>query len=442
MDTRELHRAADAYLVRNRLLSDVVLASEGPIFGRAEGSMIWDTDGKSYLDFNSGQMCSALGHNNPRVTKAVQECLTTLTHASSVYYNIPQIELAKMLGETLDAPLKRSMFIQSGADSNEGAILFARRATGRMGIAAFHLSFHGYSDVTRAISYCATGPGYGPTLPNLYAIPTPYAYRAPDGGAGEAWWQAQMKLGFELLDRQCPGNLAGVIVEPLISAGGVIDLPQGYLAALQKEVHARGALLIFDEAQTGLGKLGSMFAYQHERVVPDIMTLSKHFGGGLALSATITSDDIEEKVLEGGMTFGHSHSADPVSCAAGLASLEEIIENRLPEKARQIGAAWQSRIREKQKRLEMIGDIRGRGLLQGVEIVRDPVTKEPAPQECESIFRTCLEEGLLFSVRGPHKNVLRFVPPFTTTEQQLDQATEILAKAIGKAFSGDGGRHG
>lgn len=437
MNTQELHRLADSYLVRNNLLgvgADVVPASEGPIFQRAEGSLIWDTEGKCYLDFNSGQMCSALGHNNPRVAKAVRESITTLTHASSVYYNVPQIELARMLAETLDAPLKRSLFIQSGADSNEGAILFARRATGRMGIAAFHFSFHGYTDVTRAVSYCATGPGYGPTLPDLYAIPTPYPYRAPSEDTGESWWRPLLLLGFELLDRQCAGNLAGVIVEPLVSAGGVIEMPQGYLAALQKEVHDRGALLIFDEAQTGLGKLGTMFAYQQEGVVPDIITLSKHFGGGLALSATITSDDIEEKALQGGMTFGHSHSSDPISCAAGLASLEEIIENKLYAEAQKIGESWQARMVELQKTQEVIGDIRGRGLLQGVEIVRDPATKEPATEECGRIFSTCLKDGLLFSVRGPHKNVLRFVPPFTTTEAQLDQASEILANAIGKAF--------
>lgn len=433
-NTSGLHRTADTYLIRNHLLTDVVPASDGPIFERAEGSVIWDTEGNAYLDFNSGQMCSALGHNNPRVARAIHHSSTTLTHASSVYYNVPQIKLAKMLAETLTAPLKRSMFIQSGADSNEAAVLFARRHTRCSGIAAFHLSFHGYTDVTRAISYCATGPGYGPTLPDLYAIPTPYAYRAANADAEPEWWRPLLTVGFELLDRQCPGNLAGVIVEPLVSAGGVIEMPPGYLAALQQEVHSRGALLIFDEAQTGLGKLGTMYAYQQEGVVPDIVTLSKHFGGGIALSVMITSDEIEEKALDGGLTFGHSHSSDPIACAAGLASLEEIIENDLPHTAQTIGRAWQARMRDLQTRLEMIGDIRGRGLLQGVELVRDPSTKEPAAEEAAQIFRMCLEQGLLFSVRGPHKNVLRFVPPFTTTEAQLDQASEILANAIGKAF--------
>ncbi|MBI3108636.1 MAG: aspartate aminotransferase family protein [Candidatus Rokubacteria bacterium] len=434
MDDRQLRQWAQDHLIRTGLLIDVVPPWEGPIFVRAQGSVIVDTAGKEYLDFNSGQMCSALGHNNPRVVKAIQEAATTLTHASSVYYNVPQIQLAKRLGDLVDRPLAKSMFIQSGADSNEGAILLARRYTGRPNVAAFHLSFHGYSDVTRAMSFCATAPGYGPTMPGIFAFPTPYCYRCRYRSGGDECCTASLTIGLEVLDRQCPaGTLAAIIVEPLVSAGGVIELPPGFLAALRRECDKRGALLILDEAQTGLAKLGTMFGYQQEGVVPDIMTLSKHLGGGLAVSAVVTTPAIEERATAGGMIFGHSHSGDPLACAAAVASIDEIVAENLPQRAREIGQRWQSLMGELQKRHELIGDIRGRGLLQGVELVRDRETKEPAIRETTKIFQECVRNGLLFSVRGLHRNVLRFVPPFTTTPAQLEQGAQILEDAIRRA---------
>ena len=436
MDSEQLRQTGEDYLIRSSLLSDVVAAAGGPVFVRAQDSQVWDRDGKPYLDFNSGQMCSWLGHNNPRVTKAVRQGLTQLTHASSVYYNEPQVRLAKKLAETLDAPLKRSLFIQSGADSNEAAILFARRATGKSAIAALHLSFHGYTDVSRAMSYIAAAPNHGPTIPGLYAIPTPYAYRSPFESEGEDWWAPLLDISFDTLDRQCAGDLAAVIVEPVVSAGGVIEIPSGYLRALKARLEASGALLIFDEAQTGLGKLGDMYAYQQCGVVPDIITVSKHFGGGVAISAMVTTDDIEQRALKGGLSFGHSHSSDPIGCTAGLASLEVILEEDVLARAAAIGAYWQARMRDLQQRYELIGDVRGRGCLQGIELVRNRATKEPAAEEAKEIFRLCIKQGLLFSVRGAHGNVARFVPPVTTSESQIDEATHILESAMRRVVGG------
>ena len=224
----------------------------------------------------------------------------------------------------------------------------------------------------RAMSFAAATGGNGPSIPELYAIPAPYAYRSPVGADGADWWRPLLAISFDLLDRECPNNLAAVIAEPLISAGGVIEMPPGYLKALKAGLEARGALLILDEAQTGLGKLGTMYAYQQHRIVPDIMTLSKHFGGGLPISAMVTTDAIAERALEGGLTFGHSHSSDPIACTAGLASLDEILEEDVPARARAIGARWRARLEDLMQRFAIIGDIRGKGCLQGVELVRDP----------------------------------------------------------------------
>ena len=432
MTIAALREAGARHLIRSELLSDVVPADEGPVFVRAAGAVVFDSDGKAYLDFNSGQMCAALGHNNRRVTTAVREGLETLTHASSVYFNEPQLRLAARLAETFDAPLARSLFIQSGADSNEAAVLFARRATGRSGIGALHLSFHGYTDATRAMSFTATVSGHGPTIPDFHAIPAPYAYRSPVGAGAGDWWAPLLAIGFDLLDRECPDNLAAVIVEPVISAGGVIEMPPGYLAALKAGLEARGALLILDEAQTGLGKLGTMYGYQQHGVVPDVMTLSKHFGGGLPISAMVTTDAVAERALAGGLTFGHSHSSDPIACTAGLASLEEIQAEDLPARARTIGEHWRARMADLQQRFAVIGDIRGRGCLQGVELVRDRATREPAAALAREVFRDCLAAGLLFSVRGQHHNVLRFVPPFCTGAGELDRAAGMLERALAR----------
>jgi 2,2-dialkylglycine decarboxylase (pyruvate) len=218
----------------------------------------------------------------------------------------------------------------------------------------------------------------------------------------------------------------------LFSAGGVIDLPDGWLRELKRKCEERGALLIVDEAQTGLAKLGSMWGFEHEGVVPDIFTISKHFGGGVAISATITTDEIEEKVSASGLVVGHSHSNDPLPCNVAIASIDIILEEMLTDVAVRIGAYWRVHLERLAQKHEIIGDIRGRGLLQGIELVTDRLTREPAFEQGRAIGRWCLENGLILSVRRKG-SVFRFVPPFTTTEAQLDQAAEILDQAISRA---------
>ncbi|MCC6469943.1 MAG: aspartate aminotransferase family protein [Alphaproteobacteria bacterium] len=433
MKRDEIVAKAKDYMVRTTLLSDIVPAEEGPVIARAEGSLSFDTEGNSYLDFNSGQMCSTLGHNNPRIQKVIEQQSKVLTHASTVYYNMPQVELAERLASINDPPLRKSVFGESGSDSNEVAVLLARRATGRLAVGALTQGFHGLSDSTRAISYSAATAGYGPPMPEVFALPTPYCYRCPYKTDGKGCCMAPLHFGMETLDRQSAGAPAAVIVEPIVSAGGVIELPVEYLQGLRKELDKRGALLIYDEAQTGMGKLGKMFAYQVYGVRPDVLTVSKHLGGGLAVSAAITTDDVAERASKYGFSTGHSHSSDPLACAAGVASIDEIVEKDLPKRAIEIGEHWQSNMRALAQRYELVGDIRGRGLLQGIELVKDRFTKEPATQVAADVYRYSLSHGLMFSVRGKFKNVLRFVPPFTTTNAQLDQAAEILESGLRRA---------
>jgi 2,2-dialkylglycine decarboxylase (pyruvate) len=401
----------------------------GPILERGSGSIVSDINGKEYLDFNSGQMCSALGHNNPRIVAAIKESCDTLIHASSSILNVQEIQLAKKLGEIVPRPLKKSMFLGSGSDSNEAAITIAKKYTGGFEVAAPHVNFAGLGTGSRQLSFAGWHAGYGPNTPGVFAIIAPYCYRCPLGLTYPSCETACLKTSMELLDAQSSGNLAAVITEALFSAGGVIEPPKGWLAKLAQACHEREMLLIVDEAQAGLGKLGTMFACEQEGVVPDLMTISKHFGGGIEISAVITTPEIEEKVARNGTVIGHSHTNDPLPCHAAMASIDIIVSDNLPERARIVGEYWKRHLNVLAQKYEVIGDVRGRGLIQGLEFVKDRMGKEPYFELGRAIYERCVGTGLLFSVRRKG-SVIRFVPPFYTTNDQLDRAAEILDSAI------------
>lgn len=401
----------------------------GPIFVRGKGSVVEDINGKRYLDFNSGQMCAALGHNHPKIVAAIENSASTLIHAHSSYFNDKEIELAERVARVMPHPLKKTLFLQSGADANEAAVNIARKYTGGLEVASPHLSFHGLSDSTRALTFSGWHAGHGPALPGTHAIVAPYCYRCPLRQTFPACEFACLTTSFELLDAQATTRPAAILTEPLISAGGVIDPPPGWLKRLKEMCDARDMLLILDEEQTGLGKLGTMFGFEQEEVVPDIVTIAKHFGGGIAVSAVTTSAQIEEKVVASGFVVTHSHSNDPLACAAGIASLDVIEQENVPAKARTIGKHLKQRLMALAQRYDLIGDVRGRGMLQGIELVRDRQSKQPATDEGQAIARYCFEHGLIFSQRRGG-SVLRFVPPATTSPDQVDQAADILAAAL------------
>ena len=326
-------------------------------------------------------------------------------------------------------PLKKSMFLQSGADANEAAINIARKFTRGFEVASPHVGFHGMSDTTRALTFAGWHAGYGPLAPGTMAMVAPYCYRCPLRQKFPDCEYACLDTSFELIDAQTTSRPAAVLTEPLFSAGGVIEPPSGWLAELKQRCEARGMLLILDEEQTGLGKLGDMFAFEAEGVVPDIVTLAKHFGGGVCISAVITSAEIEERVTADEFIVTHSHSNDPLACAAGIASLDVVEQDRVPEKARKLGGYLKAKLQGLAERFELIGDVRGRGLLQGIELVHSREAKEPATDAGPRIAAHALREGLIFSVRR-EGSVLRFVPPATTTEAQIDHAMEILTDAL------------
>jgi len=409
--------------------------NQGPVFESASGSVVRDVNGKEYLDFNSGQMCAALGHNHPTVVAAIKSACDTMLHAHSSHYNVKEIELASRLGKIMPHPLQKSLFGESGSAAHEMAMMIARKYTGGYEIASPHISFHGLSDATRSVTFSGWHGNHGHLPGGSYAIVAPYCYRCPLAQTFPACNFACLKTSFELLDAQSTGRPAAVITEPLFSAGGVVEPPPGWLKELRRLCHERGMLLIVDEEQTGLGKLGQMFGFESEGIVPDIVTVAKHLGGGVGISAVTTTAEIEEKVVSQGYAATHSHANDPLICAAGIASLDVIEQEDVPKKARDIGTRMRERLEALQQRYEMIGDIRGRGQLMGIELVRDRRSKEPATEEGRAIGQYCFERGLIFSIRR-NGSVLRFVPPATTTPDQIHRAMDLLGDALERASAG------
>ncbi len=273
------------------------------IIERAKGSFVYDADGRAILDFTSGQMSAILGHGNREIADVVSSRVAHLDHLYSGMLSRPVVDLATELARIAPAGLERSMLLTTGGEANEAALRMAKLATGGWEVVSFAQSWHGMTAAAASATYSAGRKGYGPPSVGSFAIPAPNAYRPGFERNGVADWQAELDYGFALVDQQSTGNLAAFIAEPILSSGGIIDLPHGYLTALKRKCEERGMLLILDEAQTGVGRTGLMFACERDGVSPDIFTLSKTLGAGLPLSAVVTTAEIEERCHERNFLF-------------------------------------------------------------------------------------------------------------------------------------------
>ncbi len=404
--------------------SDTIVAS-------ASGAVIRDRDGREILDFTSGQMSAILGHAHPEIVATVNDAIERLDHVHSSFLSDPVIELANALTDLLPDTLSKVLPLSTGGESNEAALKMAKLATGRYEIVAFDRSWHGITGGAGSATFNGARRGYGATIPGVLALPTPHAYRSPFASNGEYDWRAELDWGFESIDRQSTGSLAAMILEPILSSAGVIELPDGYMTALAEHCRARGMLLIFDEAQTGLGRTGDRFAFEHEGVVPDILTLSKTLGAGLPLSATIASAELEEACYENDFLFYTTHTADPLPAAVGSKVVEILVRDRLEERARELGAYLKGILLDLQQRHEAIGDVRGRGLLIGLELVEDRHSKKPAYELGAEVGRRCIELGASLNIaRQASAYIFRIAPPLTVTREQIDTAMDILDRAL------------
>jgi len=424
-DAQDLERAT-RHLVRYGATWSPFIAE------RAAGAFVEDAGGRRVLDFTSGQMSAVLGHSHPEIVEVVTEMIGRLDHLFSGMLSRPVIDLAEALAG-LAPPLDKVLLLTTGAESNEAALRLAKMATGGWEVVGFAQSWHGMTGAAASATYSAGRRGHGPAQAGSMAVFAPNAYRPRFTNAdGSLDWRTELDDAFDLIDRQSAGALAAFIAEPILSSGGILELPHGYLAALQARCHERGMVLVLDEAQTGVGRTGTMFAFERDGIVPDILTLSKTLGAGLPLAAVLTTDEIEQQAHERGFLFYTTHVSDPLPAAIGLKVIEIVVRDKLAERAAEAGARLMNGLRELHARYECVGDVRGRGLLVGLEIVSDKDSKKPAPELGAAITRRCFELGLSMNItalRGMG-GVFRIAPPLVISDDELDLGVSILDQAI------------
>jgi len=423
-----LYEASKDYLVRYG--GDVFPA----LFRSARGTIVKDAQGREYLDFTSGQMCATIGHNHPAIVEAVHRAGEKAFHFFSGM--IPEVvaELAQVLArDWLPGKLTRSIFINTGSEATEVALRMAKMYTDGYEVLALGGSWHGITGGASSVSMASDRKGYGIPAPGVFVIPEPNAYRPYiKGASAEEEALANLELALKLFDMQSAGRGAAIIVEPVISAGGVLIPPKSFMEALRKAADDRGMLLIFDEAQTAFGRIGKKTGSEHFDVVPDILTMSKTLGGGLPLAAVATTAEIEETIHARKFAYYTSHVSDPLTAEVGLAVLDVIQREHLVARANVMGDYLRGRFEELQQKYEVIGDVRGLGLLLGVELVTDRASKAPAHALGALTTQKCFENGLSMNIRRrPERgSVWRIAPPLTVSHAEVDRAIEILDKSL------------
>lgn len=410
------------------------------IIERAAGSYVYDDAGTAILDFTSGQMSSILGHSHPDVVAAVSRSISSLDHLYSGMLSRPVVDLANRLASTLPGDLSKTLLLSTGAESNEAAIKMAKLYTGKYEIVSFDRSWHGMTSGASSATFSAGRRGYGPPMPGNLTLPSPNAYRSPFRRTDGSYdWEAELAYGFGLVDQQSSGSLAACVVEPILSSGGIIEPPVGYLRRLKAMCAERGMLMIVDEAQTGLGRTGEMYAFERDGIVPDLLTLSKTLGAGLPVAVVVTSPKIEEVCHERGFLFFTTHVSDPLAASVAVTVLDVIERDGLAARAALLGKQLNERLLDLRDRFEVVGDVRGRGLLQGLELVTDKLSKSPADTLGNAVTMACLERGLHINiVQLPGMGgIFRIAPPLTISDSDLHAGLDILEAALRAVVSGD-----
>jgi 2,2-dialkylglycine decarboxylase (pyruvate) len=396
---------------------------------RAEGAFLYDDAGRRVLDFTSGQMSAVLGHSHPEIVATVRDGIARLDHLFSSMLSRPVVDLAEALAR-LVPQLPKVMLLSTGGEANEAAIKLAKLVTSSWEVVGFAQSWHGMTGGAASATYKAGRRGYGPMATGCFAIPAPNAYRPRFAGVD---WQTELDDAFDLLDRQSTGNLAAFIAEPILSSGGIIELPQGYLAALKQKCVERGMLLILDEAQTGMGRTGTMFAFERDGVAPDILVLSKTLGAGLPLAAVMATDEISQTADQRGFLFYTTHVNDPLPAMVGMKVVEIVQRDGLAARAAVLGDRLERGLLSLKQRYPCIGDVRGRGLLLGLEFnALDRDEKHTARALSDAVTDNALKLGLSANIvrTGASDGVMRIAPPLTATEGEIDLGLDLLDAAL------------
>lgn len=422
------------WLRANKYLMYTGVPSSPVVITKALGTRLYDANGREILDFTSGQMSSLLGHSHPEIVEVVRKYVGELDHLISNMITSPVVDLAERLAKMLPAPLEKSFFLNTGSESTEAAIKMAKLYTGKFEIVAFSASYHGLTQGSGAATYSTGRKNGGPTMPGQLAFPAPYPYRSVFRKADGSYdWETELEWSWSMIDRQSVGSLAAFIMEPILSTGGILEPPKGYLTRMAQECKKRGMLLIMDEAQTGVGRTGDMFAFQHEEdCVPDILCLSKTLGCGLPLASITTTTEIERRCKEAQFLWLTTHLNDPLTAAVGDKVLEIVERDNICQKATERGAQLREGLLKLQKKYWCIGDIRGRGLLQGLEIISDAETKAPGSDLGQAVSELAMASGLSCNIVNlpGMGGVFRLAPPVTVTADEIEEGLQVLDRCF------------
>ncbi|MGB9676006.1 MAG: aspartate aminotransferase family protein [Candidatus Bathyarchaeales archaeon] len=418
------------------MITSMVAKIEPVVIAEAKGAIIKDITGKEYIDCFSGISVVNAGHCHPEVVNAAIDQAKRLVHACGYVYYIPvTVKLAEKLAEITPPKLQKTFFGNSGAEAVECAIKLARKFTKKYELIALMCSFHGRTLGTLSVTGQASRRKYdmGPYLSGVAFAPPPYCYRCPfekDYPNCDLLCARSIR---STIDYCTSKGVAAFIAEPIMGEGGIIPPPSEYFKLVKEILNENGILFIADEVQTGFGRTGKLFGIQHYNVEPDIMTLAKGIADGFPLGACIVREEIGNAFEPGDhlSTFG----GNPVSAAAALANIDVILKEKLSEKAAEKGAYIMKRLNEMKDEYPIIGDVRGKGLMIGVELVKDQAKKTPAADETRRIRDLCREKGLLIGSGGVKGCVIRIQPPLVITKEQIDNALNILDAAIKEASS-------
>jgi 4-aminobutyrate aminotransferase len=410
-------------------------AVPGPLVAeRGEGPYLYTTDGRQYLDFTSGIGVTNTGHAHPRVVQAVQAQAARLLHGQvNIVYHRPLLELIGELRSVLPAALDTFFFSNSGAEILEGAVKLAKAATRRPNLIVFSGSFHGRTHLTMAMTTSKTiyRAGYQPLVPGIFVAPYPYAFKYGwDEAAAVDYCLRELK---QLLKGQtAPDETAAVVIEPVLGEGGYVPAPARFLQELRELCNHYGILLIADEVQSGFGRTGRWFGFEHAGIVPDVVAMAKGLASGLPLSALAASAELMAKWPAG--SHGGTYGGNAVACAAAAATIQVLRDEGLPDNARGMGAVLTAGLRRLQEDFPEIGDVRGPGLMVATEFSRPGPAAgsrpEPWPERAKAAVQAAFAEGLLLLTCGSYDNVIRWIPPLVVNEAQVKEALGRFEKAM------------
>ena len=405
------------------------------VMSHGRGTEVWDVDGNRFLDFVAGIAVCSTGHAHPKVVNAIKTAADKFLHVSSDYWHENMTRLTERLAEL--APMGEpvmSFLCQSGTESVEGAIKLARYVTGRPRFIGFLGSFHGRTMGSLAFtsSKYTQQKGFAPTMPGVTHVPYPNPYRPLFAGADQG--KAVLDYIRMLFERNVPASeVAAILIEPLQGEGGYLWPPEGFLAGLRALCDEHGILLIFDEVQSGVGRTGRMWACEHSGVKPDIMTSAKGLGSGMPIGAIVARKQIMEQWKRG--AHGNTFGGNPLSCAAAIATLD-LVQSEYAANAARVGEHFMGRLREMQRDYPCIGEVRGRGLMIGMELVENDAERTPARALCDRLVTRGYHNGLLLLACGV--STLRFMPPLSTTIAEVDEAIGLLRNSLDEALQGKG----